>query len=60
MNNKKNLFGVLALVATGIGFGASLLSDWVNNKQQEELIQETVKEEVSKALAEREEETEES
>lgn len=58
MVDKKKLFGALALLATGIGWGASLLSDWVGGKQQEELIQEAVQEEVKKALAKNEEEEE--
>lgn len=47
---------VLGLVATAVGVGATLLTDWVNEKKMDEKIEEKVNE----ALAQRDEEDEES
>lgn len=54
-DKKRNLIKVLALFATALGFGATLLSDWANGKEQEALIEEKVNE----ALAKREEKEDE-
>ncbi len=48
---KRNTIKLLAILATGLGFAATLLSDWANGKEQEALIEEKVNE----ALAKREE-----
>lgn len=37
-----NKFKIFGLVATGIGFVATLLGNWASEKQQEELIEEKV------------------
>lgn len=39
MNNAK-LIKILGLVATAVGMGATLLTDWVNEKKMEEKIDE--------------------
>lgn len=39
MNNAK-LVKILGLVATAVGMGATLLTDWVNEKKMEERINE--------------------
>lgn len=39
MNNAK-LVKILGLVATAVGMGATLLTDWVNEKKMEEKIDE--------------------
>lgn len=48
---KRNTIKLLAILATGLGFAATLLSDWANGKEQEALIEEKINE----ALAKREE-----
>ena len=50
MNSK--LIKILGMVATAIGMGATLVTDWVNDKKMDEKIEETVNE----AFAKREEE----
>ena len=52
----KNLIKVLGITATITGMGATLISDWVNDKKMDEKIEERVNE----ALAKREENEEES
>lgn len=42
MNNAK-LVKILGLVATAVGMGATLLTDWVNEKKMEEKIDERIK-----------------
>ncbi len=48
---KRNTVKFLAVLATCLGFTATLLSDWANGKEQEALIEEKINE----ALAKREE-----
>ncbi|MCD8119698.1 MAG: hypothetical protein LUE29_09535 [Lachnospiraceae bacterium] len=48
MGKKSNLINVLGMVATVIGMGATLLSNWAN----EQKMNERIKEEVDAALAE--------
>lgn len=52
---KGNLIKGIGLAATVVGMGATLLTDWVNERKMEEKI----KEKVDEALAEREKELEE-
>ncbi len=59
MKSKRDTIKLLAILATGLGFAATLLSDWANGKEQEALIEETVEEKVNEALARRDEEKEE-
>ncbi|MDR1066195.1 MAG: hypothetical protein LBL35_02000 [Clostridiales bacterium] len=47
-----NLIKVLGFAATAAGMGATLITDWVNDKKMNEKIEE----EVSKAFAKRNEE----
>lgn len=47
---KENLIKGIGLAATVVGMGATLLTDWVNERKMEEKI----KEKVDEALAERE------
>lgn len=58
MKNKRDTIRLLAILATGLGFAATLLSDWANSREQEALIEETVEEKVNEALARRDEEKE--
>lgn len=53
MNNEKTV-KILGIVATIVGIGATLLSDWVNEKKMDEKIDEKINE----ALANRENEIE--
>ena len=46
MNNK--WIKVLGIVATAIGMGATLLTDWVNDKKTDEKIEEKVNEALAK------------
>lgn len=46
MNNAK-LVKILGLVATAVGMGATLLTDWVNEKKMEEKIDERINEKLS-------------
>lgn len=57
---KKNTIKLLAILATGLGFAATLLSDWSNKKEQEALIEEKVNEALAKQNKEQEEDEEES
>ena len=50
MGNTK-LIKVIGFAATVIGFGASLITDWVSDKKLETEIAKKVTEEVAKALA---------
>lgn len=52
MRKKRDAIKLLAILATGLGFAATLLSDWANSKEQEALIEEKVEE----ALARRDKE----
>ncbi len=52
---KKNLITGLGFAATLVTMGATLLSDWVDEKKMREMV----KEEVDEALAEREHEEDE-
>lgn len=47
---------ILGLVATVVGMGATLLTDWVNNKKMEEKIDERINEKLA-ALNDEEEES---
>lgn len=53
MNGK--LIKILGIAATVIGMGATLITDWVNDKKMDEKIEEKINE----ALANRNEENEE-
>lgn len=46
MNNAK-LVKILGLVATAVGMGATLLTDWVNEKKMEEKIDECINEKLA-------------
>ena len=46
MNNK--LIKILGMVATAIGMGATLVTDWVNDKKMDEKITEKVTEVLTK------------
>lgn len=46
MNNTK-IVKVLGLLATVVGMGTTLLSDWVNEKKMEEKIEECVNEKLA-------------
>ena len=54
MNNAK-LIKILGLVATAVGMGATLLTDWVNEKKMEEKIDERIDEKLA-ALSDEEDE----
>lgn len=56
MNNAK-LVKILGLVATAAGMGATLLTDWVNEKKMEEKIDECINEKLA-ALSDEEDEEE--
>lgn len=42
MNNKATWIKILGMVATIIGMGATLLTDWVNDQKMDEKIAEKV------------------
>ena len=46
MNSK--LIKILGMVATAIGMGATLVTDWVNNKKMDETIENKVMEALTK------------
>ena len=54
MNNAK-LVNILGLVAATVGMGATLLTDWVNEKNMEEKIDERINEKLA-ALSDEEDE----
>lgn len=56
MNNAK-LVKILGLVATAVGMGVTLLTDWVNEKKMEEKIDECINEKLA-ALSDEEDEEE--
>ncbi len=56
MNGK--IIKIVGIVATILGLGASVVTDWVSEKKMEELVSEKVDEKIKKALATDEEENE--
>ena len=60
MRRKRDTIKLLAILATGLGFAATLLSDWANGKEQEALIEEKVNEALAKRDKEEHEEEEQS
>ena len=60
MRRKRDTIKLLAILATGLGFAATLLSDRANGKEQEALIEEKVNEALAKRDKEEHEEEEES
>lgn len=60
MRRKRDTIKLLAILATGLGFAATLLSDWANGKEQEALIEEKVNEALAKRDKEENEDEEES
>ena len=60
MRRKRDTIKLLAILATGLGFAATLLSDWANSKEQEALIEAKVNEALAKRDKEENEDEEES
>ena len=60
MRRKRDTIKLLAILATGLGFVATLLSDWANSKEQEALIEKKVNEALAKRDKEENEDEEES
>ena len=60
MRRKRDTIKLLAILATGLGFAATLLSDWANGKEQEALIEEKVNEALARRDKEENDEEEES
>lgn len=60
MRRKRDTIKLLAILATGLRFVATLLSDWANSKEQEALIEEKVNEALAKRDKEENEDEEES
>ena len=60
MRRKRDTIKLLAILATGLGFAATLLSDGANSKEQEALIEEKVNEALAKRDKEENEDEEES
>ena len=52
----KAVIKFIGFAATIVGFGATLLSDWVNEKKMEEEIEEKIDEALSERLGENKEE----
>ena len=48
ITDKANIIKVLGVAATVIGMGATLLTDWVNDKKMDEKIAEKVLEAITK------------
>lgn len=53
---KSNMIKVLGLVATAVGMGATLLTNWVDDKKMEEAIDEKINERFTKEENEDDEE----
>lgn len=47
-----NKFKIIGLVATGIGFVATILGNWAGEKQQDEIIDEKVDKKLKEYLSE--------
>ena len=60
MRRKRDTIKILVILATGLGFAATLMSDWANSKEQEALIEEKVNEALAKRDKEENEDEEES
>lgn len=60
MRRKRDTIKLLAILATGLGFAATLLSDWANGKEQEAMIEEKVNEALARRDKEENDEEEES
>ena len=52
----KNFIKAIGIAVTAIGFGVSILTDWVNEKKMDEKIEEKVNEALAKKDDENEEE----
>lgn len=50
-----NLVKILGIVATAVGMGATLLSDWVNEKKMDERIDEKLNERLAELESKEEE-----
>lgn len=48
VTDKANIIKILGVAATVIGMGATLLTDWVNDKKMDEKIAEKVLEAIAK------------
>lgn len=48
ITDKANIIKILGVAATVIGMGATLLTDWVNDKKMDEKIAEKVLEAIAK------------
>ncbi len=48
ITDKSNIIKILGVAATVIGMGATLLTDWVNDKKMDEKIAEKVLEAIAK------------
>lgn len=55
--NSTKLVKILGIVATTIGMGATLLTDWVNEKKMEEKIDERINEKLAELSDEEDEES---
>ena len=53
----KNFIKAIVIAVTVIGFGVSILTDWVNEKKMDEKIEEKVNEALAKKDDENEEES---
>lgn len=54
---KTNLIKILGLIATAVGMGATILTDWVNEKKMDEKIEECVDEKLTALNGDSEEES---
>lgn len=54
MGKKSTMFKLMAIAGTGLGFIATLVTDWANSKEQEKIIEEKVNEALAKREAEEE------
>lgn len=55
--NSTKLVKILGIVATAVGMGATILTDWVNEKKMEEKIDECINERLAALNDEEDEES---
>lgn len=55
--NSTKLVKILGIVATAVGMGATLLTDWVNEKKMEEKIDERINEKLAELNGEEDKES---
>lgn len=60
MKDKSTMIKAIGIAATVIGVGVNLITDWVNEQKMDEKMDEKIEEKINEALAQKDNEAEES